>query len=347
MLAGVGDDVTGALSGDVQALLEALARAPSWPVDVPSRVRPGDQIGRYPLDRLLGRGGFGAVFAARDPQQGRRVALRVTRGVPAPAVRVCFEREVRAASEVIHPALVAVHDVGTVQGLPFVVAELVEDETLAARLARGGLALDAALVIAADLLDGVARMHGIGIVHLDLEPHNVVVARDGRARVLDFGLAQLHGGRTATPRYTAPELSHGAPGDARSDVYALGVIVLEMITGDDRGQAALKLAPMRVRGLLARAIATEPAQRFRDAAEMRDALVGRATRPRSGRRLALAGAIPGAALASVGVATFARGAGGSDSDPTRVDRIAHAATAVEAQLRASRLEPLHDTRGDD
>ena len=343
----MGDDVTGALSGDVQALLEALAHAPSWPTEGPVRVRPGDQIGRYTLDRLLGRGPSGAVFAARDPQLGRRVALKVTRGIPAAGELARFEREARAAGTIIHPALVALYDVGTIQGLPFVVTELVEDETLAARLSRGPLAVEAALVIAADLADAVARMHAQGILHLDLEPHNVVVSRDGRARVLDFGLAQLHGGRAATPRYAAPELSHGAPADPRNDIYALGVIVLEMITGDDRGPVALKLAPMRERGTIARMLALEPARRFRDGGELRDALVALATPNRFGRRLVLVGALVGAALAAGVVALATREPRAPASDPLLAEHVARDALAVETRLRATRREPLHATRGDD
>ena len=229
----------------------------------------GDRIGHYLLVRVIGRGRFGVVFEARDEAVGRKVAIKVPHGEPTREALERFERETQIAATVQHPALVTLHDSGTIEGLPYLVRELLEGEPLSARLGRAR-AIDPteALGVIADLLGAVATMHRAGIVHLDLTPANVFVTGDGRIKVLNFGLAGLCNGGTLD--YMAPEQISG--GDERSDVYAAGVILLEMLLGELRDPSAVKLAPMRVRPVLARALAQDPDQRYAGGTEMLKAI---------------------------------------------------------------------------
>lgn len=207
------------------------------------------------------------VYEARDEEVGRKVAIKVMHDEPTREALERFERETQIAATVQHPALVALHDSGTIEGLPYLVRELLEGEPLATRLGR---AIDPteALGVIADILGAVATMHQTGIVHLDLTPANLFVTGDGRVKVLNFGLAGLRNGGTLD--YMAPEQIAG--GDARSDVYAVGVILLEMLLGELRDRSAIKLAPMRVRPVLARALARDPDQRYPAGTEMLKAI---------------------------------------------------------------------------
>lgn len=213
-------------------------------------------LDRYRILRELGRGGMGVVHEALDTTLGRRVALKLL-----PPERVAdderrerFLREARAASALNHPGIVTVHDLGSAEGLDFIVMELVEGETLAERIARGPMALGPALDLAVQVADALARAHAAGIVHRDLKPSNVMVTPEGTAKILDFGLAKLveppsgEGGDTlrlrrldqgesaegvllGTVPYMSPEQAAGKPVDARSDVFSFGILLYEMLTG--------------------------------------------------------------------------------------------------------------------
>ena len=154
---------------------------------------PNARLGRYEIRSLLGQGGMGEVYLARDPKIGRDVAIKVL-----PAQFSCdaerlarFEQEACAAGALNHPNVVAVHDVGQHDGSPFVVSELLEGETLRAKLEGAPLPQRKAVDYASQIARGLAAAHERGIVHRDLKPENIFITSDGRAKILDFGLAKL------------------------------------------------------------------------------------------------------------------------------------------------------------
>jgi Tol biopolymer transport system component/predicted Ser/Thr protein kinase len=214
----------------------------------------GRTIDRYEVVEELGQGGMGVVYKARDTLLDRFVALKVLPPdkTSDPERRRRFLHEAKSASALNHPGIVSVHDVRTVDGQDIIVMELVEGETLEQLLARKRLALGEALGLAARIADAVARAHAAGIVHRDLKPSNVMITADG-PKVLDFGLAKLvetpfaaedaptleHGQSSLTEErvilgtlaYMSPEQASGRAVDARSDVFAFGVVLYEMLTG--------------------------------------------------------------------------------------------------------------------
>ena len=228
----------------------------------PTPPRAGSRLGPYEILAPIGAGGMGEVWRARDPRLGRDVAIKVLpASFSADADRLRrFEQEARAAGILNHPNITAVLDIGEHDGAPYVVQELLEGETL--RQALGGRpapprkAIDHAIQIA----HGLAAAHAKGIVHRDLKPENVFVTKDGRVKILDFGLAKLDapGGRaqatnlpTATAGtepgmvlgtlgYMSPEQVRGRPADARSDIFSFGAILYEMLAGQRafRGDSA-------------------------------------------------------------------------------------------------------------
>ncbi len=211
----------------------------------------GTLLGHYRIVEVLGTGGMGTVYLAEDTRLQRRVALKVlARELADPDRRERFEREARAAAALNHPNIVTIHSVEEVAGTPFLTLELIEGETLAAAIPAGGLPLDRVLEIAIPLADAVGAAHQRGITHRDLKPANIMVSRDGRLKVLDFGLAKLkedarligeagmptasltgEGRIVGTVAYMSPEQAEGKPVDQRSDVFSLGVILYEIATG--------------------------------------------------------------------------------------------------------------------
>jgi TolB-like protein/Tfp pilus assembly protein PilF len=213
-----------------------------------TRLPAGARLGPYRIVALLGAGGMGTVYLAQDPRLGREVAIKVlSRHAPADPVQLRrFEQEARAASALNHPNLLAVFDVGDQDGIPYVVTELLEGETLEERLRRAPLPLREALECARQLADGLAAAHAKGFVHRDLKPANVFLTRDGRVKILDFGLAKrtalaeaagLAEGATrpgvvvGTAAYMSPEQVRGQPVDTRSDLFSLGAVLYEMLSG--------------------------------------------------------------------------------------------------------------------
>jgi serine/threonine-protein kinase len=199
-------------------------------------------LGRYTVERELGRGGMGAVYLARDATLGERVALKVISamysGNPEEAV-TRFKREVTAARRISHPNVIRIHDLGEDGALLFLSMEHVDGDTLEGRVGRSLPSVHEACDILAQVSAGIAAAHAAGVIHRDLKPQNVLLGKNGSVKVIDFGLAKsdLHGSGTATgvimgtPEYMAPEQVRGRPCDARTDVYALGATAYFVLTG--------------------------------------------------------------------------------------------------------------------
>jgi Tol biopolymer transport system component len=222
----------------------------------------GTRLGPYEIGALIGAGGMGEVYRAHDARLDRPVAVKILHGDSgSPERRGRFEREARAIAALTHPHICTVYDVGHHEGTDFLVMELLEGETLNARLAKGPLAIAEVLAYAIQIADALDNAHRHGIVHRDLKPANVLLTRSG-AKLLDFGLAKLrsatpsmldapteaapltaHGEILGTLAYMSPEQLEGRQVDARTDIFAFGAIVFEMVTGkrafDGSSQASL------------------------------------------------------------------------------------------------------------
>lgn len=206
----------------------------------------GTTIGPYRVLRELGQGGMGTVVLAEDTRLGRHVALKTVSGAQSGTSggRAQLLDEARAAAALTHPAIAAVHDVIEHDGNIAIVFELVEGETLAARLAKGPLPEPLAVTIAVQIADALAVAHGARVLHRDLKPSNIMLAPGGVVKILDFGIARFRPvgheapagkdgdeGFMGTPGYVAPEQWTGKAVDERADLYALGVVLFEMLTG--------------------------------------------------------------------------------------------------------------------
>src|SRR6185295_2795685 len=211
----------------------------------------GTRLGPYEILSPLGAGGMGEVYRARDTRVGRQVAVKVLPPgfVTDPDRLRRFEQEARAAAALNHPNILVLHDLGTHEGTPYLVTELLEGETLRERLDHDALSPRKAVDIALQVARGLAAAHERGLAHRDLKPANLFVLRDGHVKILDFGLAKVtrpassdKSAATATvdtdksvvmgtAGYMAPEQVRGQPADHRADIFAFGAILYEMLTG--------------------------------------------------------------------------------------------------------------------
>src|ERR1700681_4011302 len=229
----------------------------------------GDKLGPYEILAPIGAGGMGEVYRAHDPRMGRDVAVKVA----AERFSDRFSREVHAIAALNHPNICTLYDVGP----NYLVLELVEGKPL-----KGPLALDQALQYAAQICDALDAAHRKGIVHRDLKPGNILVTKQG-IKLLDFGLARMAPGENdptltrpgvvmGTPAYMAPEQRDGKPGDARSDIYAFGCVLYEMLTGKRAAQERTPIEPAALEGVLRTCLEKDSENRWQSARDLKHAL---------------------------------------------------------------------------
>ena len=269
-------------------------------------------IGRYRVEGLLGTGAMGEVYRAHDPAIDRLVAIKVVRpelvaGSGGGQLLERFRREARAAGRRFHPNIVAIWDFGDDNGMPFLVMELVEGRSLDQVIkSSGSLEPRRSVVIITQVLSALGFAHENGIVHRDIKPSNIMVLQDDRVKVADFGIARIEaseftivGDLLGTPAYMAPEQLSGSPIDHRTDLFAAGVILFEMLTGvkpfrgksiteimsfmEKRGPEDIRAlnpsVPEALKRVIIKSVAFDPAQRYVDAAAFSTALA--AARPRT------------------------------------------------------------------
>jgi serine/threonine protein kinase/tetratricopeptide (TPR) repeat protein len=277
-------------------------------------------LAHYHVLGRLGEGGMGEVFLAEDRRLGRRVALKVLPPDLAEEPRHLerFRREARSVAALNHPNIVTLYSVEEAEGLHFLVMEVIEGETLADLIAKGPIPLECLLPIACSLAEALQAAHACGVVHRDLKPRNVMVSREGRVKILDFGIARLTnaqeendgtpetdltktGRLVGTAAYMSPEQIQGDPVDPRSDLFSLGVLLYEMATGQrpfhgksrfstmaailhDTPPPPSTLAaglPDRFDEIVSRCLTKEPSLRYQDAAELLQDLAKRRETPLS------------------------------------------------------------------
>src|SRR5262245_3105737 len=215
-----------------------------------SELAAGARLGPYEIRSAIGAGGMGEVYRAHDGRLGRDVAIKILPSdAPASSDTLArFEREARAVAALNHPNILAIHDIGVEGDVRYVVTELLEGETLRVRLAGGPLPPSKAIDYGIQMAHGLAAAHSRGIIHRDVKPQNVFITHDGRVKILDFGIASFSedadpdaavraapltrsGIIPGTAGYTSPEQIVGKPATARSDLFALGIVLHEMLTG--------------------------------------------------------------------------------------------------------------------
>lgn len=276
----------------------------------------GRRLAHYDIVEKLGQGGMGEVYRAHDSKLGRDVALKILRGEGAkdPERRARFEREARTVAALKHPNIVTIYSVEETDGIPFLTMELVEGRLLSEAIAADGLRLDRFFDYAIPLADAVGWAHERGITHRDLKPANIMIDRDGRIKVLDFGLAKLFavssdlesaqtiarthdtaaGHILGTPAYMSPEQAESKPLDHRSDIFSLGIVLYEMATGrrpfegdtpistissilKDQPRSISDLKPANPRELgriVSHCLEKDPERRFQTAKDVRNELEG-------------------------------------------------------------------------
>src|SRR5213079_2698708 len=232
----------------------AFAVAPELLIDEPTGDLIGQSIGHYRIESLIGVGGMGEGYLARDDRLWRKVALKLLpEHLTADETQLSrFKAEARSASALNHPNILTVYEIGTEGNRHFIATEFIEGVTLRATLARGRMIVHAALEVAVQVASALAAAHETGVVHRDIKPENIMIRPDGYVKVLDFGLAKLTEQKSAsddqgltvtntqhtqaglvlgTPRYMSPEQARGQPADARSDIWSLGAVIYEMVSG--------------------------------------------------------------------------------------------------------------------
>jgi serine/threonine-protein kinase len=302
------DDDGGALRAEVERLLAAHAEAGAFiePPPADSTTESRRTIGKYQVDRLLGAGGMGEVYLARDPELNRDVALKLATGNDRDA-HARLRREAQHASQLNHPHICTIYEVGSHDGHPFIAMEYVEGRLLSDVIPPGGLPLPQLVRCGAQIADALSHAHANGVTHRDLKSANIAVTPDGRAKVLDFGVARrlaahrvkdlsestasitAEGMLVGTLACMPPEVLRGEPSDERSDLWALGVLLYEMASGSRpfAGATGFELTgailhgsppplpgdvPASLRTIVQRCLEKDPRQRYQSANDVRVAL---------------------------------------------------------------------------
>ena len=269
---------------------------------LPAELAPGDTLAHYRIQAKLGAGGMGVVYRAADTRLQRSVALKVLppEHLADPERRKRLMREARAASALNHPNIVTVYEIGNDRGFDFISMEYVAGRRLA-DVIGSGLRVPQALDYAIAIADALSKAHAEGVIHRDLKPANIMLAADGRIKILDFGLARrlraaasgtvtltAEGEITGTPHYMSPEQARGIEVDARSDIFSLGVVIYEMLAGrrpfegDTPSYAILCIlekpplpltrylpdAPPELQRILAKALEKQPSDRYASAKDL-------------------------------------------------------------------------------
>lgn len=306
---------------EVEALLSAEDSGKELPHPFfAAALRHGEQIGRFQILAPCGQGSSGTVYLACDPDTGRNVAVKIFAQFLTPEQRRRYIKEVRAASVLHHPNIVALEEIGRADDRDFLVMEYVDGHTLGEVIPAGGMPIEVALDLARMVLEGLTAAHAEGVIHRDLKPSNVMATKGGSIKVLDFGLAKLldlngneplstsiqtaTGQIVGTACYLSPEQARGESVDERTDIFSFGAVLYEMLTGNrpfDRGSLAgtlsaiLRDAPAPVRELrretprdvarlVRRCLEKDRDKRFRSAEELRQALLRCRTSLMSKRR---------------------------------------------------------------
>jgi tetratricopeptide (TPR) repeat protein len=262
------------LRREVESLLAHQDESlPSLHVPTMTLMPSGARLGPYQVESKLGEGGMGEVFRAVDTRLDRAVAIKIMHQ----QFSARFEREARAIAALNHSHICMLYDVGP----NYLVMELVEGETLAARLKSGPLPLNTVILYASQILTALAEAHGKGLVHRDLKPANIMIAKSG-IKVLDFGLAKLSQDDSVTashilmgtPGYMAPEQREGKQADARSDLYSFGCLLYEMLTGKRVGLQRRRQPSRKLERVVSRCLEEDPARRWQSAVEVERELAG-------------------------------------------------------------------------
>ena len=269
-------------------------------------VQPG-QIGRYRIESVLGRGAMGVIYGAHDPAIDRKVAIKLVRadlleGGDRTEYIARFQQEAQAAGRCAHPNIVAIYDFALHEGNPYLAMEYIHGVTLGQAPARaGGFSIPAIIDLGGQILDGLRAAHALGVIHRDIKPANIMLTDRGQVKVTDFGISRLDtsqitgaGAVIGTPSYMSPEQCRGEPADGRSDLFSVGVVLYELLTGlkpfagasqhqvwhrllheEPADPATLRPdAPAPLLAAIRRALAKSPDARFASAADMAAALHG-------------------------------------------------------------------------
>src|SRR5262249_12348055 len=337
----------------------------------------GQQLGSYEITALLGKGGMGEVYKACDTRLNRTVAIKILPALVAhdPQSRERFQREARAVAALNHPHICTLHDIGSQDGIDFLVMEYLDGETLAARLAKGPLPFDHVLRYGVQIASALDKAHRAGIVHRDLKPGNIMLTKTG-AKLLDFGLAKdsvgvvtdmptrVSGADLTSPgailgtlQYMAPEQIEGKKTDPRTDIFAFGAVLYEMLTGkkafEAKSQAGilaailehdptpltthLSSAPPPLDRLINRCVSKDPDERWQSASDLAselqwiaqaaaqagtEASVSRSKDSGSPARVACAAALAIVAVAALAAPAFMYVRRSAVADPPVVQHVA-------------------------
>jgi eukaryotic-like serine/threonine-protein kinase len=323
-------------------------------------VEPGKQISHYRVVEKIGRGGWGEVFLAEDVILGRRVALKFL--MTEENAHRYILAEARSAASLDHPYICKVFETGEYEGKPFIAMEFLEGETLSHHLKSGQAPLSQVLNIAIEICEALAEAHAKGMIHCDLKPSNIMITRSGHVKLMDFGLARsnLHaealgddatrtmiprGPIMGTPSFMAPEQARGQRLDARTDIFAFGIVLFEMVSGTHPFRGATRAdtiaailhqappeiaAPPALKEILRRALAKNPAERYDSAGALASDLASF----RQNGEPALTEKRPGAAPTSIAILPF------QDLSPQRDQGYFCDGLAEELILALSRIERL-------